>query len=118
MLYITVVSPRNVHSAHSISPLAVLEIFEGSRDAIDTPEWTQWNCPALQFQQPHASFAALFARMAQWDVNQDEVIILYHGTNPQHDWLIKFTIDSLITTNDCIGTVHLGKICHQNCGIS
>ena len=80
MLYITVVSPRTAHSAHSISPFTVLEIFEGSRDAINTPEWTQWNHLTLQFQQPHASFATLFVRMAQWDVNRDEVIILYHGT--------------------------------------
>ena len=29
--------------------------------------------PTLQFQQPHALFAALFAQMALWDVNQDDV---------------------------------------------
>ena len=63
--------------ACSISPLAVLEVFEGSKHALNAPEWTQWNCPTLQFQQPRASFAALFARMAQWDVNQDNVSILY-----------------------------------------
>lgn len=70
------VSPRTPHAGRSISPLAVLEVFEGSKYALNAPEWTQWNRSTLQFQQPRASFAALFARMAQWDVNRD-VSILY-----------------------------------------
>ena len=69
MLYIKVVSPRTTHSACSISPLAILDIFRGSNDAVSAPEWTQWTRPDLQFQQPRASFAALFAQMAQWDMN-------------------------------------------------
>ena len=32
-----------------------------------------FHLPTLQFQQPHALFAALFAQMALWDVNQDDV---------------------------------------------
>lgn len=74
-LYIKVVSPRTPDAPRSISPLAVLEIFEGSKNALNAPEWTQWNRPTLQFQQPRASFAALFARMASWDVNRNEVTI-------------------------------------------
>ena len=77
MLYIKAVSPRTPYVAHSISPLAVLEVFEGSMHALNAPEWTQWNHPTLQFQQPRASFAALFAWMLQWDVNWDNVSILY-----------------------------------------
>ena len=69
MLYIKVVSSRTTHSACLISPLTILDISRGSNDAVSTPKWTQWTHPDLQFQQPCASFAALFAQMAQWDVN-------------------------------------------------
>ena len=99
MLYIKVVSPRTTHSACLICPLSILEIFRGSNDAVSAPEWTQWICPNFQFQQLCASFAALFAWMAQWDVNQNKVNI-HHLVANQHEWLIKFTIDSPITTND------------------
>ena len=62
------------HTTRSVSPRAVLEIFVGSKHALDAPEWTQWTRPSLQFQQPRALFAALFAWMALWDVNRDDVI--------------------------------------------
>ena len=68
-LYITAVSPRTDHTTRSVSPRAVLEIFTGSKHALNALEWTQWTRPTLQFQQPRASFAALFAQMALWDVN-------------------------------------------------
>ena len=77
-LYIRVVSPHTAHSAHLIIPLAVLVIFVGSKDAVNAPDWTQWVCPTPQFQQLHASFATLFAWMAQWDVNQDGVCTFHH----------------------------------------
>ncbi|KAF7974701.1 hypothetical protein HWV62_11483 [Athelia sp. TMB] len=72
-LYITAVAPPRRQSAQSIrsSPRAVLEIFWGSPLAINAPEWTRWANPVLQFQQPRAEFAALFARMAFWKVNRD-----------------------------------------------
>lgn len=54
----------------------MLEVFEGSKYALDAPEWTQWTRRTLRFQQPRASFAALFARMALWDVNRNEVTII------------------------------------------
>ena len=75
--------------ARSISPLAMLEVFEGSKHALNAPEWTQWNRPTLQFQQPHASFAALFAWMAQWDVNQSNVSILYLDLNIMANQILK-----------------------------
>ena len=59
-LYITAVSPRMDHTTCLVSPWAVLEIFVGSKYALNALEWTQWTCPTLQFQQPHALFAALF----------------------------------------------------------
>jgi hypothetical protein len=57
----------------SQSPRAILEYFVGSHDAINAPEWTCWARPTLEFQQPKATFVALFIRMAEWDSNKRQV---------------------------------------------
>lgn len=85
----------------------MLEIFEGSKHAIDAPEWTQWTRPTLQFQQPRASFAALFGRMALWDVNRDDV----SSSHVVGLWILGlslFNLASSIVSNDPVGTLHLG----------
>lgn len=51
-LYITAVSPRMDHTAHLISPWAVLEIFVGSRHALNALEWTQWTFLLSSFNSP------------------------------------------------------------------
>jgi hypothetical protein len=51
----------------------VLEEFHGAKGAIDAPDWTAWESPRLEFQQPRASFAVLFLQMATWEVNQSRV---------------------------------------------
>lgn len=56
------------------SPRALLDRFVGSSHAVDAPEWTQWTTPIRVFQQPKMTFAALFVRMATWDLNRDQVI--------------------------------------------
>jgi hypothetical protein len=55
------------------SPRVVLEHFVGSNKALNAPEWTSWSRPMLEFQQPKATFAALFVRMATWDANMATV---------------------------------------------
>ena len=112
-LYITAVSPRTDHTTRSVSPRAVLEIFTGSKHALNALEWTQWTCPTLQFQQPRASFAALFARMALWDVNRDDVFF------PPFIFLdLNLTLTSAfpLISNDLMGSVHLGEF-HLKYGI-
>lgn len=54
------------------SPRALLERFTGFNNALDAPEWTRWDKPTLEFQQPKATFAAIFIRMAGWNENKDE----------------------------------------------
>ena len=112
-LYITAVSPRTDHTTRSVSPRAVLEIFTGSKHALNALEWTQWTCPTLQFQQPCASFAALFARMVLWDVNRDDVFF------PPFIFLdLDLTLTSAfpLISNDLMGSVHLGEF-HLKYGI-
>jgi hypothetical protein len=73
-LYITAsVSFRSQRLFLRTSPQAILEQFSGSSEAIDAPEWTRWGRPTLEFQQPKATFAALFLRMADWTENQSQV---------------------------------------------
>jgi hypothetical protein len=73
-LYITAsVSFRSRRLFLRTSPQAILEQFFGSSEAIDAPEWTRWGKPTLEFQQPKATFAALFLRMADWTENQNQV---------------------------------------------
>ena len=84
----------------------MLEIFIGSKHALNAPEWTQWSCPTPQFQQPRASFAALFGRMALWDVNRDDVIFFPHllTESPAE----KLCSGSPLISNDSMGAVNLG----------
>lgn len=78
-LYITATAPSKTRSGQppSTSPCATLERFTGSNSAVDAPEWTQWAHPIEEFQQPRASFGVLFARMAFWKVNRDDVCVPY-----------------------------------------
>lgn len=66
----------------SQSPQATLERFVGSRDAINAPEWIRWAQPTLEFQQPKATFVALFIRMAEWDNNKRQVQLKNHFLSP------------------------------------
>lgn len=74
-LYLTAVAPPRTRSSQrsSTSPRATLDRFLGSKSAIDAPEWAQWTASTTTFQQPRASFATLFTRMAMWPVNASEV---------------------------------------------
>ncbi|KAF7978362.1 hypothetical protein HWV62_1019 [Athelia sp. TMB] len=73
-LYITASAPPRTQSGQRArtSPRAILERFSGSPAALDAPDWVQWENPILQFQQPRASFAALFTQMAFWEVNRSQ----------------------------------------------
>jgi hypothetical protein len=74
-LYITAHLPRGAKYYMLLwqSPRAVLEKFVGFSNDPDAPEWTRWVHSILEFQQPKASFADLFVRMAAWDENKVQV---------------------------------------------
>src|ERR1700683_2264547 len=74
LLYITASVPRSIQASVFLrkSPRALLERFTGFNNVLNTPEWTRWTHPILEFQQPRASFADLFVRMATWEGNKDE----------------------------------------------
>ncbi|KAF7976662.1 hypothetical protein HWV62_6001 [Athelia sp. TMB] len=74
-LYLTATAPARTGSAQTAttSPCAILEQYIGSKDAIDAPEWMQWDRSTEEFQQPRAAFAVLFTRMAFTKVNRDQV---------------------------------------------
>ncbi|KAF8057435.1 hypothetical protein FPV67DRAFT_1677229 [Lyophyllum atratum] len=55
------------------SPRAVLDHYVGSSDDLSAPEWTRWNDDILEFCQPRDTFIALFARMALWKHNLNEI---------------------------------------------
>lgn len=77
-LYITAtVSPHCSRTIQLLqkSPRAILERFTGSNKAINAPDWASWTKKYLEFQQPKRNFAALFARMATWDVNKNQVCL-------------------------------------------
>jgi len=63
------------------SPRAILEKYVGFNNDRDAPEWTHWAQSTREFQQPKASFADLFVRMAVWDENKLQVccVIVYRG---------------------------------------
>lgn len=78
-LYITATtSPHCSRTIHLLrkSPRAFLDRFTGSNKALDAPEWTSWTEKHLEFQQPKRNFAALFARMATWDLNMNMVCLI------------------------------------------
>jgi hypothetical protein len=80
-LYITARAGPSVSTVLLLqkSPRALLDCFVGFTDTVDAqaPEWTKWKHPILEFQQPKATFAELFTRMATWEVNKDVVCQLY-----------------------------------------
>lgn len=71
-----------------VSPRAMLAFFAGANDDIAAPPWTQWTNPTSIFQQPILTFAALFARMATWQVNLAQVKFpIYRELNVPSDQL-------------------------------
>lgn len=79
----------------------------GSPHALNAPEWTHWTHPTLRFQQPRASFAALFGRMAMWDVNRDDV-----GFPERSKFLsleLMSSSASPLLSNDLVGAINLGR---------
>ena len=61
------------------SPRATLGRFVGFKEDGCAPDWTRWTRPTLEFQQPKATFAELFVRMATWEVNALQVCGLYES---------------------------------------
>lgn len=74
-LYITAKVPPSAQAILFLrtSPRVILDRFIGSREALEAPLWARWSEPSLEFQQPKSTFAALFIRMATWELNSEQV---------------------------------------------
>lgn len=86
------------------SPRALLDRFVGSKQAIDAPEWTQWDDPTLKFQQPLATFAALFMKVATWNVNAQNVSLLQ--LHPSRYVAHKFVPANTFVPDGAVGQVY------------
>jgi len=67
-LFLTAYDPTFTTRFRRRSPRIVLEQFFGFQDSIAAPEWASRR-ERLEFQQPRATFAELFWKMASWDAN-------------------------------------------------
>lgn len=66
-------------SSSGKAPRSLFDRFCRSNQETLAPLWTRWSTHfwVLEFQQPTATFAKLFARMASWEFNKDQVLQTY-----------------------------------------